>query len=433
MNNMTRVAFPDHLLMPESGWLSGFVKNARGFRPNGRGEYTAIIPLRPFELPLGHPRAGESVTTSLQFERLRLPAERVRDLAGASFEFPDDDAKSITVGELYIAFSYVPLILHRLTFGALEGGSVDATFELRIEFEDEDGGDESGFLTREAVVSAALELDTAPALLPAFSLLNGAYRPATKSILFLEVSPVHFAEWLEQWIGSHIETRRVRRRILQWIWSHPEAGRLQRKLEQWIRSHSEKERVRRRYVGGSLSDALEHLAPLNAGEIRRRLIVPTRSDWTAYFDNSILGTDPSSLPYFARELSCRGVRMCCAADATIFSLYGAEEHEGPYGLPTNSVRGVYAMNDSYWTFDAYGEEQPFEQPERYSERRIRDRFTPEMLRSYLAALGIRAFDEDFYMPNGEAVPVEEDTPLYRGERQWTFQEVQMGLPWAREG
>ena len=125
--------------------------------------------------------------------------------------------------------------------------------------------------------------------------------------------------------------------------------------------------------------------------------------------------------------------MCCAADATIFSLYGAEEHEGPDGLPTNSVRGVYAMNDSYWTFDAYGEEQPFEQPERYSERRIRDRFTPEMLRSYLAALGIRAFDEDFYMPNGEAVLVEEDTPLYRGERQWTFQEVQMGLPWAREG
>jgi hypothetical protein len=79
VNHAPRVEFPNHLLVPESGWLSGFVKSGRGFRPSARGEYTAIIPLRPFELPLGHPLAGESVTTSLQFEGLGLPAERVRE------------------------------------------------------------------------------------------------------------------------------------------------------------------------------------------------------------------------------------------------------------------------------------------------------------------------------------------------------------------
>ena len=42
----------------------------------------------------------------------------------------------------------------------------------------------------------------------------------------------------------------------------------------------------------------------------------------------------------------------------------------------------------------------------------------------------RAFDEDFYMPAREAFLVEEDLPLYRGERAWTFDEVQRGLPWA---
>jgi hypothetical protein len=398
VNHAPRVEFPNHLLVPESGWLSGFVKSGRGFRPNSRGEYTAIIPLRPFELPSGHPLAGESVATSLQFEGLRLPAERVRDLAGASFEFPDR-ADSIAVGELHIASSYVPLVLHRLTFGALEGGSVEATLEMRIDFEDENGGDESGFLTREAVVSAPLELDTEPALLPAFSLLGGLYRPATESILFLEVSAVHFAEWLEQWIGSH----------------------------------SEVGRVQHRHVTGALADALQCLAPLTAVAIRRRLIVPTRSGWTAYFDNSILGTDPSPLAHFSSELSCRAARMCCGADATIFELYGAEEHEGPYGVPTTWVRHVYAMNNGYWTFDAAGEPQPFERPERYNERRIRDRFTPDMLRSYLAALGIRAFDEDFYMPDREALLVEKDVPLYPGERAWAFEDVQMGLPWTREG
>src|SRR5439155_4372090 len=101
----------------------------------------------------------------------------------------------------------------------------------------------------------------------------------------------------------------------------------------------------------------------------RRLIVPTRSGWTAYFDNSILGTDPSPLAHFSAELSCRAVRMCFGADATIFELYGAEEHVGPDGVPTTWVRHVYAMNDGYWSFDAAGEPQPFERPERYSERR----------------------------------------------------------------
>lgn len=399
MNDVTRVAFPDELLIPESGWLSGFMKSGRGFRPNGRGEYTAIIPLRPFELPRGHRHAGEPVTTSLQFEGLRLPAERVRDLADASFEFSEDDAQSIVVGELQIAFSYVPLVLHRLTLGSLDGGSVDATFEMRMDFEDENGGDESGFLTRDAIVKTSLELDTEPALLPAFSLLDGAYRPATKSILFLEVSPVDFADWLEQ----------------------------------WLRRHSEGGRVRRRRLTGALADALQHLAPLTAGAIRRRLIVPTRSSWATYFDNSILGTDPSPLAHFSAELSCRAVRMCCDADATIFELYGAEEHEGPYGVPTTWVRHVYAMKDGYWTFDAAGEQQPFERPERYAERRVRDRFTPDMLRSYLTALGIRAFDEDFYMPNGEALLVEKDIPLYRRERAWTFGDVQAGLPWPTGG
>jgi hypothetical protein len=88
------------------------------------------------------------------------------------------------------------------------------------------------------------------------------------------------------------------------------------------------------------------------------------------------------------------------------------------------------MNDGYWTFDTAGQQQPFERPERYAERRIRDRFTPDMLRSYLAALGIRAFDEDFYMPDGEALLIEKDIPLYRRERAWTFEDVQAGLPWA---
>ena len=161
--------------------------------------------------------------------------------------------------------------------------------------------------------------------------------------------------------------------------------------------------------------------------------MPTRSSWTAYFDNSISGTDPSPLRRLSSELACRAVRVGCSVDGTIFELYGFEQHEGPFGVPTNWLRHVYAMNDGYWAFEAAGEVQPFERVERSAERSIRDRFTPEVLRSYLAALEIRAFDEDFYMPDREALLVEVDVPLYRGERAWTFEQVQRGLPWGREG
>lgn len=53
-----------------------------------------------------------------------------------------------------------------------------------------------------------------------------------------------------------------------------------------------------------------------------------------------------------------------------------------------------------------------------------------MLSAYLAALGIRAFDERFYMPDGEGWLVENDIPRYPGEREWSFAQVQAGLPWA---
>jgi hypothetical protein len=53
-----------------------------------------------------------------------------------------------------------------------------------------------------------------------------------------------------------------------------------------------------------------------------------------------------------------------------------------------------------WEFEADGTVQPFERTEKYKERRIKDRFTPEMLEEYCAALGIRLFDPAFYGPDG---------------------------------
>lgn len=143
-----RMAFPEGLLTPERGWLSGFVRSGRGLRPSPRGEYTAIIPLSPFVLPAGHPCADERVETLLQFDSLALPVERVADLAHASFG-PDQATGWLAVGEMEVASSYVPLELRRIRFGAVSEGAIEAELEVLLDFEDEPGGADSGFLARE--------------------------------------------------------------------------------------------------------------------------------------------------------------------------------------------------------------------------------------------------------------------------------------------
>lgn len=43
-----------------------------------------------------------------------------------------------------------------------------------------------------------------------------------------------------------------------------------------------------------------------------------------------------------------------------------------------------------WSFEARGQEQPFEDPEAYGSKAVRERFTRPMLLRYLSALGIDA-------------------------------------------
>ncbi len=67
-----------------------------------------------------------------------------------------------------------------------------------------------------------------------------------------------------------------------------------------------------------------------------------------------------------------------------------------YG-PGAERRGVRAMRDSSrWEFFEWGETLDFEETSAYSSRRVRDRFTAEMLGRYLSALGWDATDREFW-------------------------------------
>jgi hypothetical protein len=162
-----------------------------------------------------------------------------------------------------------------------------------------------------------------------------------------------------------------------------------------------------RTVSGTLEQTLSALLPLTSPESRRDLFIPTRSSWTAYVENGWGGTDAASvMGYMAEALGCRGMRVVAVPHtlrkdkgrygAVIFELYGPRQTHW-----LNYVRTLYASNDGgHWVFGQSGEPFPFEKVERYQARKVRDRFTFDMLKEYLHHLGLSPFQEDFYLPEG---------------------------------
>ena len=85
------------------------------------------------------------------------------------------------------------------------------------------------------------------------------------------------------------------------------------------------------------------------------------------------------------------------------------------------------MNDGgRWRFDAVGPQQPFETTQPYQNRRVRERFPFSLLRDYLAALGLDAFNPDFYLAGQPATLVTEQFPDDSDDKYVTLGEWQNG-------
>lgn len=188
-------------------------------------------------------------------------------------------------------------------------------------------------------------------------------------------------------------------------------------------------------VSGTLEEALSHLLPLNA-ERQRYLFMPTRSAWTAYFDNGWAGTDAmSAMGYMARRLGCRSLRVAAVP-------HTLKKDKGRYGIialgmygpqlnawHNNSIRAVTAANDGgRWVFDQFGEPFPFERVDQYQARRVRDRFTFDMLKDYLRHLGLSPFEEDFYLPQGASAWLVQKTGMVTpNQREYTLEQARAEL------
>jgi hypothetical protein len=188
-------------------------------------------------------------------------------------------------------------------------------------------------------------------------------------------------------------------------------------------------------VSGTLEQALSSLLPLTTPERRRHLFLPTRSAWTAYVDNARRGTDAmSAMGYMARTVGCRGLRVVAVPHTyrNGEGRYGSMMLEvyGPHRTHwLNYLRTIYASNDGgRWVFGQSGEPFPFERLEQYQARRVRDRFTFDMLREYLHHLGLSPFEEDFYLPHGApAWLVEKTGPVAPTHKDYTLAQARAEL------
>ena len=139
-------------------------------------------------------------------------------------------------------------------------------------------------------------------------------------------------------------------------------------------------------------------------------------EWTAYLNNQRDGGDPTAAaPYLAVSMN---VECFIATHAPKFGPGHAQtglQILGPTGdPPLMEVRTIVAhAEDGRWSWHLHGTPQPFERPERYSARKIRDRFDRELLLECLSAVGIRADDPSFY---GRGVGVYQNVSYSRVQR-----------------
>lgn len=209
-------------------------------------------------------------------------------------------------------------------------------------------------------------------------LFNNKLAPITSTIGFLEVPPTVAVEAFVEWQKSIYEPQGTS--------------------------------VNRRQVQGGLHEVLLELLPLTSVLPLRHLFVPTASGWCAYFDNGHRGTDAASaMSYLARRIQCRGLRVTAVPDTiegefnSARGQYGAVVLEiyGPHQTDfLNYVRSISVVNDGgRWVFDQSGAPFAFEDTEQYTLRKVKDRFTFNLLERYLHELGLAPFDEAFYLPD----------------------------------
>lgn len=144
------------------------------------------------------------------------------------------------------------------------------------------------------------------------------------------------------------------------------------------------------HVGPRLLGEMIDLIPAGVGPRSKFLVLDVVDSWTLLLSDGPLGTDLGVIPSrVARDLHVGAIRAT-AVDADDDSLGAAvlEVFDPQSSDRQFCRRSVFAADDGgRWRFGEFGSRFEFEDVQRYARRSIRERFTPDMVRTYLDALG----------------------------------------------
>lgn len=160
----------------------------------------------------------------------------------------------------------------------------------------------------------------------------------------------------------------------------------------------------------SLERTLPLLEPLTGDPNRFIVASTTDSSWSAIFSNAARGNEPSSaIAVLSKALQTNGVLVSYVPDVPripgetlgrlgscrfFYTEFDPRSSER-IALPTRTIY-LARQSGSKWLFEAKGEPLPFEETPSYARRKVRDRFTPEMLEAYCRAIGLDPFNAAFY-------------------------------------
>ncbi len=171
------------------------------------------------------------------------------------------------------------------------------------------------------------------------------------------------------------------------------------RLERWRRTHAwfaeKPDGLVVRPVPGSFEEGQQRLLP-KTGNRQRELLWECADGWTAYLDSRFTSDAITAVGGLCSVAGGTGVvvgrrpAMTGKGMSLVFALF-----DGP-----ETVRSIALTWEGGWGFHTFGEPLPFEETDRYLERRKANRFTEEMLERYCRELGIRPWDPDFYGSQG---------------------------------
>ena len=150
----------------------------------------------------------------------------------------------------------------------------------------------------------------------------------------------------------------------------------------------------------SLELCLKALEPLSF-QHTKEMFLCTKFGWTVYFANGTRGSDPSlPMMQLSKALGACAMRVCktpveATYQAVIWEVYDtAKSGADKFGYR----RSIAAANDGgSWVFEQSGTPFPFEDLERYTAPRIRDRFTEDLLCEYLREIDIPQISDNELM------------------------------------